>query len=276
MEKRVISINTSQPKFLVLAGDGINCERETARAFELANGAADICHVNALLEAPKMLSAYDGLAIPGGFSFGDELGSGQLLALKIQHQLSDVFHDFVEQKKPIIGICNGFQVLVRLGLLPHPFQERIVTLTTNDHGQFMNKWAKLETDEDSVCKWTQGLPAKIDLPVRHKEGRIILKPGEEDGIYLELKNNGQIPFHYDEDINGSYNKIAALCDPTGLILGMMPHPEAFVSQATYKSHHNNPQECGDGLFLFDNIIAYLTGNEKTTTHSNEGTQRHAS
>lgn len=264
MEKRIIPLKTAQPKFLVLAGDGINCERETARAFTLSGGSADIHHINALLDTPKTLLEYDGLAIPGGFSFGDELGSGQLLSLKIQHQMSDIFRQFVDLGRPIIGICNGFQVLVRLGLLPSPYETRCATLTTNDHGYFMNTWANLNVDTTSVCKWTHGLPPVIELPIRHKEGRIVFKQGAENDIFENLKSKGQIPFQYQNDVNGSYQNIAALCDPSGLILGMMPHPEAFVSQATYKNHHDAPLEKGDGLFLFENIMRYLNGTE----HSN--------
>ncbi|TNE32708.1 MAG: phosphoribosylformylglycinamidine synthase subunit PurQ [Alphaproteobacteria bacterium] len=269
MEKHIIPLKNAQPKFLVLAGDGVNCERETAAAFIHAGGAAEIVHINQLLENPAQLDSYDGMALPGGFSFGDELGSGQLLALKIRAQLGDVFRDFTAQKKPVIGICNGFQVLVRLGLLPFPNESRAAALAVNNHGEFMNKWADLESDSSSVCLWTKGMK-DISLPVRHKEGRIVLTPGAEKQVYKTLVKNGQIPLRYATDINGSYERIAALCDPSGLILGMMPHPEAFIFQATNKTRHSNPLEKGAGLQLFENTLRYLKGEE----NDQEGLQRH--
>ena len=207
--------------------------------------------------------------MPGGFSFGDELGSGQLLALKIRAQLGDIFRDFTARKKPVIGICNGFQVLVRLGLLPFPDAPRAASLAVNSHGEFMNKWADLKTDSSSVCLWTKDME-DISLPVRHKEGRIVLTPGAEKDVYKMLVKNGQIPLRYAADINGSYERIAAICDPSGLILGMMPHPEAFVFQATGKQRHHNPLEKGAGLQLFENILRYLKGAES----DREGLQRH--
>ena len=274
MEKLPIPLNNAPlknavPKFLVLSGDGVNCERETAAAFIHAGGAADIVHINRLLDNPKMLNGYDGLALPGGFSFGDELGSGQLLALKIRAQLGDAFRNFTAQKKPVIGICNGFQVLVRLGLLPFPDQPRAAALAVNSHSTFMNKWADLQNDDSSVCLWTKG-SGDLSLPVRHKEGRIVLAPQREKEIYKTLVKNGQIPLRYREDINGSCERIAALCDPSGLILGMMPHPEAFVFQATNKQRHSDPLQKGAGLSLFENILRYLKGAES----SSEEQQRH--
>lgn len=272
MEKRIIPLKNTAPKFLVLAGDGINCERETAAAFIHAGGAAEIVHINRLLGNPALLASFDGLALPGGFSFGDELGSGQLLGLKIRHALGDVFRDFVAAKKPVIGICNGFQVLVRLGLLPFPFEDRAAALAKNDHGQFMNRWAALDSVPDSICKWTAGLPAQFSLPVRHGEGRIVLKRGAEEEIYLKLRDAGQIPLRYAQDINGSYRRIAALCDPSGLVLGMMPHPEAFAFQATSADRAENPLAKGDGILLFENILRHITGAEQPQT---EKETRHA-
>mgnify|MGYP003667423549 CR=1 FL=1 len=269
MEKIIIPLKNAQPKFLVLAGDGVNCERETAAAFLHAGGAAEIVHINQLLENPQQLESYDGLALPGGFSFGDELGSGQLLALKIRAQFGDAFRDFIAQKKPVIGICNGFQVLVRLGLLPFPDQPRAASLAVNNHGEFMNKWADLKTDSSSICLWTKDME-DISLPVRHKEGRVVLTPGAEQNVYKTLVKNGQIPLRYTADINGSYERIAALCDTSGLVLGMMPHPEAFVFQATNKQRHHNPLEKGAGLQLFENILRYLKGEESDM----KGLQRH--
>jgi len=248
----------SRPKFLILSGDGINCERETAWAFREAGGGPSIIHINELLEKPALLKEFHGMAIPGGFSFGDELGSGQVLALKIKHGLKEEFQAFVKDKKPIIGICNGFQVLVKLGLLPYPEDERVMALAQNKKGEFTNRWTKLNLVDGSVCKWTEGIDmSSIELPVRHGEGRVVFAKGKEEEIFSDLSKNGQIPFCYDEDFNGSYKNIAGVCDPTGLILGMMPHPEAYLFEATYKNKKEDPFAKGMGQLLFDNILRYL-------------------
>ncbi len=249
------------PKFLILTGDGINCERETAKAFERAEAFAQIIHINDLLDRPKLLSEFQGLAIPGGFSFGDELGSGQILALKIRHGLGQEFLKFIDDKKPIIGICNGFQVLVKLGALPTPHKERTMSLAQNASGHFQNFWTKLNIDRKSVCKWTEGMNvSSIELPIRHGEGRVVFTKGMEENIYQELLRKGQIALTYDQDINGSYKQIAGVCDETGLILGMMPHPEAFIYNATFKNKSDNVFEKGQGLMLFENIVRYLRNN----------------
>jgi phosphoribosylformylglycinamidine synthase I len=248
-----------KPLFLIMAGDGINCERETARAIELSGGAAKIMHVNDILSAPESLKTADGLAVPGGFSFGDELGSGQILALKIRHGLGEAFFNMVRQKKPVIGICNGFQVLVKLGLLPFPdAPERVLALAANESGKFLDRWVEMDV-KDSVCLWTQGLAQKkIRLPMRHGEGRIVFK---DEATYDVLLKQGQIPLVYTEDVNGSYKRIAALTDPTGVVLGLMPHPEAFVYQATAAAPQADTMAKGDGALIFDNIMKILQGKE---------------
>ncbi len=254
---------SKKPLFIVIAGDGINCERETAFALEFAGGQSKIVHVNDLIAAPEMLKTVDGLAIPGGFSFGDELGSGQILALKIRHKLGDKFFSMVAGKKPVIGICNGFQVLVKLGLLPYPSaEERILALAANEQGGFINRWVGLNIDQQSVCLWTQGLEkTQIELPIRHGEGRIAFKKGEEEKHYKALQSQGLIPLTYTEDVNGSYGRIAALTDPSGMVLGLMPHPEAFIFKETYKNVGAQSPEKGDGAMIFENIMRIMKGEE---------------
>jgi len=247
----------STPNILILSGDGINCERETAKAFENAGASTETIHINDILEKPGSLERFQAMAIPGGFSFGDELGSGQVLALKIKHGLKHGFEKFVADKRPIIGICNGFQVLVKLGLLPFPEEDRVMALAANVKGCFTNHWAPMTVSQESVCVWTKNIGSEVEFPVRHGEGRVILSIGREEEIFNRLMKNGQIPFIYKENFNGSYQNIAGVCDPTGLILGMMPHPEAYVKQATYKNVTGNPFEKGTGQKIFDNIVEYL-------------------
>jgi phosphoribosylformylglycinamidine (FGAM) synthase-like amidotransferase family enzyme len=253
MEERVL--NMKKPLFIIIAGDGINCERETARAVELSGGAAKIVHINDLAAAPETLDAADGLAVPGGFSFGDELGSGQIMALKIRHKLGDAFFRLVRDRKPVIGICNGFQVLVKLGLLPYPEQEgRVLALAANEQGSFLDRWVEMDVKE-SVCLWTQGLAKnKIRLPMRHGEGRIVFGDVK---TYDALLKAGQIPLVYTEDVNGSHGRIAALTDPTGAVLGLMPHPEAFMFCATDAAPRQDFTAKGDGAMIFDNIMKVL-------------------
>ena len=235
------------PVFLVLAGDGINCERETARAFEQAGGVASIVHINDLLESPRRLNDFQGMALPGGFSFGDELGSGQVLALKIRHLLGDELLRFVERGAPVIGICNGFQVLAKLGLLPFSPEDICLALAPNRGGHFIDTWVELERDASSPCPWIENLPNTLSLPIRHGEGRVVFEQGREASILSRLEERGQIPLRYKGDNpNGSIGSIAAICNERGTVMGMMPHPEAAIEG-----------ERSMGKFLFRSIIEWL-------------------
>lgn len=216
---------------LILTGDGINCENETALAFSEHGCVTKVMHIQDLIDQPGLLNQYQILALPGGFSFGDEIGSGQILALKLKYSLGVVLTEFINQKKLIIGICNGFQVLVRLGLLPKPFTERQMTLSHNRQGHFINKWVNL-TVPHSKCIWTKSLQGKeIALPIRHGEGKITFAGDQatQHNTFQALVTQGQIALSYTEDVNGSYQQIAGVTDPTGCILGLMPHPEAATS-----------------------------------------------
>lgn len=246
------------PKVLVLTGDGINCERETSRAFGLAGADPQIVHINDLLENPASIHNYEAMAFPGGFSFGDDLGSGQVLALKLSLVLGDELQNFVENKKPIIGICNGFQALTKLGLLPEPFGPRTMALARNTGGSFLDRWVSLDVEKNTVCIWTKNLD-KFSLPVRHGEGRIMFTRGEEESMHRLLSQNGQVALRYGEDINGSYGRIAGVCDLNGLVFGLMPHPEAAVSmlQHPQSSRMENRFAAGAGLVFFQNCVNYL-------------------
>lgn len=195
---------------LVLMGDGINSENELALAFSRQGATVTKMHVNDLLSNPEQLMNYKLLAIPGGFSFGDEIRSGKILAEKMRGTLGEVLKKFRNNDGRIIGICNGFQVLAQLGLFDDG--DRSFTLAENDHGTFMDKWTKL-TITNNNSPWFKNLSGDIFLPVRHKEGRIIAK-GELNPV-----------LRYENDINGSFDKIAGLTDKTGKVFGLMPHPE---------------------------------------------------
>ncbi|WII73222.1 phosphoribosylformylglycinamidine synthase subunit PurQ [Bdellovibrio sp. 22V] len=239
-----------KPKFLVLWGDGINCENETAHAIQLAGGEAGKVHVNELLKNPQSLHHYDALVFPGGFSFGDHLGSGQILALKIENTLKAELATFVKTK-PVLGICNGFQTLIRLGLLPDADFVRSCALVKNEQGHFIDRWVELEKDPHSNCVWTNNLPTDFVLPIRHGEGRFIC---QDEKTLLRLKNNHQAVLKYKENVNGAMAQIAGVCDPSGLVFALMPHPEAAI-------HDWHLPFAGKayGLDFFKSAVTYLRG-----------------
>lgn len=229
-----------KPKVAVLSGYGINCEYETSYCFNKCGADAEIVHISKFLNKEKNLMDYQILAIPGGFSFGDDISSGKVLANKIKYNLQEI-HDFIKKGNLIIGICNGFQVLVKSGILPNlegNFKQE-VTLTFNDSGKFEDRWCYLKV-ESNRCVWTKNLK-NLFLPVRHGEGKFFCNKE----ILENLKINDLIVIKYaDENFNvvdkypynpnGSIDSIAGICDKTGRIFGLMPHPEA------YNSLYNNP------------------------------------
>lgn len=239
-----------KPKFLILWGDGINCENETARAAELAGGIAEKIHINELLRAPRRLRDFQALIIPGGFSFGDHLGSGQILALKMEMTLKEELQLFVK-RYPVLGICNGFQTLTKLGLLPDGNFQKSCALVKNEQGHFIDRWVTVERDEKSPCIWTRNLPQEFALPVRHGEGRFVCRDEE---VLQKLLTQGQAVLRYTEDINGATARIAGVCDPSGLIFALMPHPEA----ALHEWHLPYPGKAW-GLEFFKNAVNYLKG-----------------
>jgi phosphoribosylformylglycinamidine synthase len=249
-------------KALVLYGYGINCENESKYAIEKSGGQAEIVHLNRLLEEPKMLENYNMLMIPGGFSFGDDLGSGKVFGNKMKFRLREPLEQFVKDGKLILGICNGFQILVKMGLLPLPDFRQRVSLTTNDSGHYEDRWVFLKINQKSPCVFTKGMDYLI-VPVRHGEGKFVPK---DPATLSELKEKNQIVAQYVDEKgnlagfphnpNGSVENVAGICDPTGRIYGMMPHPEAF----------NIPENCpywvkGNvreplGLRIFKNAAEY--------------------
>lgn len=252
----------SKINILVLTGDGINCEEETALAFKEHGVTPQIIHIYDLIHNPALLEKTHILALPGGFSFGDEIGSGQILALKLKYSLGEELLKFVNEGKLIIAICNGFQALVRLGLLPVPFAEREMTLTHNRQGHFINHWVGLEV-LSSKCIWTKKInQQQISLPIRHGEGKIVFAGDSKNQakIYERLIKNEQVVLTYEEDVNGSYQKIAGVCDPTGRIFGLMPHPEAAISEWLNPSGAGKSDTKGIGSYFFESGIEYVENN----------------
>jgi len=214
------------PKALVIRTAGTNCDVELCRAFTLAGSEVDLIHLDRLLAKPEQIASFDLIGFPGGFSYGDDIASGRIKAMHTREKLMPELLKAADRGVPMIGICNGFQVMVQIGLLPgRNNHESCVALSDNDHGRFIDQWVSMKPNADSNCIWTQGLNAfddEILYPVAHGEGRFVTK----DSATLEsLKANNQIALRYGSDINGSVEQIAGICDPTGRIFGLMPHPE---------------------------------------------------
>ncbi len=270
-------------KAIVLYGYGINCDYETQFALSNAGFEAERVHVNDVVAGKKKLEDFHLLAFPGGFSYGDDLGSGKAMANKIQTSRigSDTFEahlkKFIAEEKLVIGICNGFQMLVKLGLVPAlegKYFEQQSTLTFNESGRFEDRWIYLKGNKESPCVFTKGIE-KIELPVRHGEGKFI--PANPK-ILEEIKSKNIVVFQYaDPDFNvteeyplcpnGSTDSIAGLCDETGRVFGMMPHPEAHLffenhprwtrkKECLLREGKEIPKE-GQGSPLFRNAFNYV-------------------
>ncbi len=234
---------------LVLTGEGINSHKETARAFQKAGSEVDFITIEEFLRL-KSFDLWDIITFPGGFSYGDEIRSGKLLAQKINLHQKENLKKFISQKKPILGICNGFQILVQLGVFEK--KQRTITLAQNQHNKFINKWTKLRVDKENKSFWLKEID-NLHMPVRHKEGRLKATKNITDF---------KIAFSYDEDINGSFQKVAGITNEEGNILGLMPHPEAAIDPELFMgSHHMAIQN----QILFKNAIEYSKGlrNEKS-------------
>ena len=262
-----------KPKVLILRTAGTNCDVETETAFRLAGAETALVHIQNLISDKVNLSDYQMLAIPGGFSYGDDISAGILLAMEMKHKLTDAIRQFVADGKLIIGICNGFQVLVRTGLLPGPSSSdngtsgmtQRATLAMNTSAKFECRWIDLETQE-SPCVFTKGIKASVYLPVAHAEGRFTA-PAD---VLAELEMNNQVVFRYAEseypkNPNGSDADIAGICDTTGRIFGLMPHPERFLTKWNHPrwtrlAETQDITEEGDGLAIFKNAVNYVAAN----------------
>ena len=285
-------------KTLILKTAGINCDEELAHAFRIAGAEADIVHINELSRGEKKLKDYDILGFPGGFSYGDDLSAGRVLATEVTARLLDDVLTFYENGGLIIGICNGFQALVKAKLLPETSLLRLepdspphATLFWNDIGRFQDRWLTLRVEPNSRCIWTKGLPAVIELPMAHAEGKFI---PDSDATLDVLTSNGQIALRYCDTFkpersvheqlpfpinpNGSVANIAGICDSSGRVFGLMPHPERFTHPTNHprwsrRMHSSIPRDevetgvgesggWADGLPFFKNAVEYVMETRK--------------
>lgn len=248
---------------LVIRAAGTNCNNETARAFELAGAQADQAHINELIKGSKKLQDYQMLAIPGGFSYGDDLGSGKVLANQLTLKLRQQLEDFVNSGKLTIGICNGFQVIIKMGLLPalNGLYVQNATLTNNGSGKFEDRWVWMKAENNSI--FTRGI-RRIYLPVNHGEGKFVanaevIRQLQKERLvklkYCDEKGNETMQYPYNP--NNSMLGIAAVTNKEGNVFGMMPHPEKFVTKYTHPrwTREELPEE-GEGLKIFRNMVEY--------------------
>jgi len=267
-------------KALILTGFGINCEEEMAAAYKQVGAAAEIIHINEILKEKRSIHDFDILNFPGGFSFGDDLSSGKVLANKIKYKklpsgkvLLDEIITFINKGKLVFGVCNGFQVLVKLGLLPNingNYQQE-VTLATNQSGKYENRWVVCGANKNNSSPFTQNIE-KLDLPVRHGEGQLIIESETIRKAIIEQDLNcltyvdekGEPATDYPANPNGATMSCAGLTDTTGRVMGMMPHPEAFLSLYNHpnwgqiKRNQPDHNEEGEGTVFFRNAVQFFT------------------
>jgi phosphoribosylformylglycinamidine synthase len=259
----------AQVEAIVLRAAGINCDMETEHALELAGAKAERVHINRIIEDKSALEKYQIIVFPGGFSYGDDVAAGKILANQIVHHLYEPIQKFIEDGKLVLGICNGFQVLVKAGILPGVDSTNgkgAVTITYNDSGKFEDRWVYLAPQTEKCTFIEAG--RRIYLPVAHGEGKVVTKDKATLG---KLKSEGHIAFKYVDkngkegnypiNPNGSVDSIAGLTDATGRVLGLMPHPERHVrpTQHPHWSRLKNKQD-GDGMTIFTNAVRFVQEN----------------
>lgn len=264
----------SDVKVLVITGFGLNCEKETSAAFNYCGAKAEMVHLNDILDGKRTLAEFHILAFIGGFSFGDHLGAGTVFANRVKFRLRDQLEKFIADGKLVIGICNGFQTLSRLGMVPalngnYFIQE--AALAHNECGVFRDDWCYLKANPESPCIFTKNIDL-VRLPIRHGEGKFVA----HDTMLEEIEHNnlvalryanadGSIATDFPANPNGSLNAIAGVCDKTGRLFGLMPHPEAFLSPfnspswTTDKLNGQLAKE-GEGVPFFKNAVNFVAKN----------------
>jgi len=249
-------------KTVVLRAPGTNCDVETAFAFEQAGSVVDLVHVNRLIRHERKLVDYQILVIPGGFTYGDDIAAGRVLANELKVKLGDDITRFFEAGGLILGICNGFQVLVKAGFLPEPGNGRQprVTLTTNDSGKFECRWVYLAVNEKSPCIFTKGME-HMYIPVAHGEGKFVAEPEvipDINAVVRYADERGDIKVGYPQNPNGSVDNIAGICDTSGRIFALMPHPERHIRGTQHPQWTRlGAKKHGDGFPIFQNAFRWV-------------------
>ena len=285
------SLTMPQPNVLILRAPGTNCDMETAFAFDRSGGRAEVLHINRLLESPGLFAKFQILCIPGGFSYGDDVAAGRILANQIQHHLADRLAEFKANGKLILGICNGFQVLIKSGVLLDDNSQNgpPATLTWNDSGKFEDRWVKLDI-KGGKCVFLKDIELMY-LPVAHAEGKFVTRDAD---VLAQLDDGKQLVFRYvaqggwgksqqcprtssctsslghrcalpqppgvpyPDNPNGSMAEVAGVCDQTGRVLGLMPHPERYIDPTQHpRWTRGETGEVGDGLQVFKNAVEYF-------------------
>jgi len=256
------------PKALVLRAAGTNCDRESVFALQQAGFDAECVHVFRFMENPAALADYQFLVIPGGFSYGDDVAAGKILANQMVHRLAEPLNEFVAAGKLVLGICNGFQVLMKSGLLPWAkvdpsAAQRDATLAWNDRGRFEDFWIHLRADSDKCAFLPKG--EVVALPIAHGEGKFV---PADDAVLARLREGDQIALRYCDaegnpdgypiNPNGSVDDVAGLCDPSGRVLGLMPHPERFVDITHHPQWTRGHVTRADGRLFFQRAFEYLS------------------
>ena len=254
-----------KPNVCILRADGINCDWELHYAFEKFGAVPEFVHINQLRDKSKRLKEFQILALPGGFSYGDDIASGKVLAVELISFLKDELQKFIAKKGLVLGICNGFQTLIRTGLLPFNNLGRMdATLAPNESGRFECRWVKIKT-EDSKCLFLSGSDQALDLEVNHGEGKFFandtnLKKIENQNlvVFRYVNEDGKPTQQYPQNPNSSLNAIAGVTDPTGRILGLMPHPEKFVDNTQHPNWRRFKGQIlkPHGALIFENMIRF--------------------
>lgn len=255
-------------KAIVLRAAGINCDMETEYALELAGAKAQRVHINKIIRDKTLLDEFQIIVFPGGFSYGDDVAAGKILANQIVHHLFESIQRFIEDGKLVLGICNGFQVLVKMGILPgdnSTERQADVTITNNDSGKFEDRWVYMAPQSEKCVFIEPG--RQIYLPIAHGEGKVVTR---DEATLDELRSEEYIAFKYVDESgqegdypvnpNGSIDSIAGLTDTTGRVLGLMPHPERFVRSTQHPRWSRLKNVDNDGMTIFNNAVKYIQNN----------------
>jgi phosphoribosylformylglycinamidine synthase len=249
---------------LIIRAPGTNCDGETVFAFQQAGAEVSLVHVNKLIRREERLADYQIFVIPGGFTYGDDVAAGKVLANELSLKLKDDILKFIEDGKLILGACNGFQVLVKAGFLPEPVNgsSSQLTLANNDSGKFECRWVYMVANKQSNCVFTKGIDS-LYLPVAHGEGKLVADPAILPRLNVALyytDEAGNTSAGYPHNPNGSMNNIAGICDSSGRVFGLMPHPERHVRGTQHPQWTRlGARPYGDGFPIFQNAVAWAKG-----------------